>query len=145
MALDAGPVTLERLSALRAAGVGLAIDDFGTGFSSLSRVAELPVTELKLDRSLVISAVAPKLLGAVVHLGQELDLRLVAEGIESGEQLEHVRQLGISAAQGYFISRPLPAAEILSFSRCWRLPRKAPRLASKKAVGTLVDLSPSRV
>ena len=110
-ALGADPATLDRLASLGRLGVGLAIDDFGTGYSCLARVAELPITELKLDRSLLIALDDSKVLHAVVHLGQELNLRLVAEGIESGAQLEHVRRLGCSAAQGYFISRPLPAAE----------------------------------
>jgi diguanylate cyclase (GGDEF)-like protein len=144
-ALGTDPATAERLAILGALGVGLAIDDFGTGYSCLARVAELPITELKLDRSLMIALDDSKVLHAVVHLGQELKLRLVAEGIESAAQLEHVRRLGCGAAQGYFISRPLPADEILPFARFWCMPHKSPRRSSKKAVGTLLDLSPGQV
>jgi diguanylate cyclase (GGDEF)-like protein len=117
--LEVSPALTTRLERLHDAGVRLAIDDFGTGFSSLSRVAEIPVDELKLDRSLVASSSDRRMVGAIVRLGHTLGLRLVAEGVETAEELREVRALGCDAAQGYRISRPIAAGEVASFMRSW--------------------------
>ncbi len=118
-ALDATPALGERLGRLRDAGVRLAIDDFGTGYSALSRVAEVPVTELKLDRSLVAGAEDQRMVGAIVRLGQTLGLRLVAEGVETSQELKRVRALGCNAAQGYRISKPIAAPEVAPLLLSW--------------------------
>ena len=103
--------TLERLHSLKSLGVRLAIDDFGTGYSSLAYLERFPVDGLKMDRSFIASlagdgAKAP-LAEAVIGLGRILGLRVVAEGIETQEQWERLRQLGCGLGQGYYISRPL--------------------------------------
>lgn len=122
--LDSTSGLARRLGRLRDAGVRLAVDDFGTGYSSLARVAELPVSELKLDRS-IVGGGDRRMVGAVVRMGQTLGLRLVAEGIETEEELELVRSLGYHAAQGYLVGRPMPPARIPAFLRSWDEPRVA--------------------
>jgi EAL domain-containing protein (putative c-di-GMP-specific phosphodiesterase class I) len=108
----------EQLSALRAHGVRIAIDDFGTGYSSLSAVASLPADVLKVDRALVSGPLpsctqAPEaVLGAVTALGSALDMQVLAEGVETPEQLELVRSVGCTFAQGHLLSPPLPAEQL---------------------------------
>ena len=110
--LDLAHDVRTRLEELRAWGVGLSIDDFGTGYSSLARVGELPVRELKIDRSLL--AGDQRMLSAVLQFGTSLGLRVVMEGVETTRQLEIVRRLGFEAAQGYVLAAPMPAdADVL--------------------------------
>jgi diguanylate cyclase (GGDEF)-like protein/PAS domain S-box-containing protein len=105
----------EQFAALREQGVRIAIDDFGTGYSSLSAVASLPVDVLKIDRTLVAGpgthgAAAPEaILGAVSALGAALDMQVVAEGVETREQMDLARRVGCRYAQGFHLSRPLAA------------------------------------
>ena len=105
----------DQLAALRELGTRIAIDDFGTGYSSLSVVASLPADVLKVDRALVavrspvsVSA-ALAVLTAAAALGTALGMHVVAEGVESPEQLDLVRRAGCGFVQGYLFSRPLPA------------------------------------
>ncbi|MCW2983895.1 MAG: hypothetical protein JWR63_1465 [Conexibacter sp.] len=104
------------LEALRRLGVGLSLDDFGTGHASLSRLASLPVDELKIDRSFITdvatSTAHRAIARTIVDLGRSLGLRVVAEGIEDDECLAVVRALGCDAAQGFGLGRPMPAAAI---------------------------------
>jgi PAS domain S-box-containing protein/diguanylate cyclase (GGDEF)-like protein len=97
-------------------GVGIAVDDFGAGYSSLARIAGLPITELKLDRALTDTSndatVIMALLRATVGIANDLGLTLVAEGIETPEQLEMLVQVGCPYAQGYLFAPPKPLAEI---------------------------------
>lgn len=99
---------VERLDTLRAAGLGVSIDDFGTGHSSITQVLNLPVTEIKVDRSLIDrpEVEARKLVREVVELARYKSLRVVAEGIETPEQLELIRAEGCDRAQGYLLGRP---------------------------------------
>jgi EAL domain-containing protein (putative c-di-GMP-specific phosphodiesterase class I) len=102
--------TAAHLLTLREAGVGVSIDDFGTGHSSTAQVLELPVTEIKADRSLINRPVdeARVLMAEVVSLARHRSLRVVAEGIETREQLELVREEGCDRAQGFLLGRPKP-------------------------------------
>jgi EAL domain-containing protein (putative c-di-GMP-specific phosphodiesterase class I) len=104
------------LEGLREAGVRVSIDDFGTGYSSLAWLKRLPVHEIKIDRSFVIDLVDDPSDAAIVHstvrLGQTLGLTVVAEGVETEAALQRLREYGCDVAQGYFISRPLPAADL---------------------------------
>jgi EAL domain-containing protein (putative c-di-GMP-specific phosphodiesterase class I) len=108
----------EQFTTLRAHGVRVAIDDFGTGYSSLSAVASLPVDVLKIDRSLVVGpgpdgAGAPAaILGAVSALGAALNMQVLAEGVETGEQVDLARRMGCTYAQGFHLSRPVPAERL---------------------------------
>jgi len=105
---------LAELQRLRDLGISLALDDFGTGHSSLARLQQLPVTTLKIDRSLVKGVTGNArhhaLLGSVINLGWALSLNVVAEGIETVEEAEILRQLHCPIAQGYYFHRPLPEA-----------------------------------
>jgi diguanylate cyclase (GGDEF)-like protein/PAS domain S-box-containing protein len=100
------------LEAIRAMGVSIAIDDFGTGFSSLSYLARLPVTTLKIDRSFVIAMAAGSdgttLVSTIVRLAQGLNLTVVAEGVETEEQYRVLRLLGCDEMQGYLFCKPVP-------------------------------------
>jgi diguanylate cyclase (GGDEF)-like protein len=102
---------LERLNDL---GVTLAIDDFGTGYSSLSYLRELPVHEIKIDRSFVmemgIDHSGETIVRSIIDLAHNLGLRAVAEGVEDQALLTRLTGLGCDVAQGYYIARPLPAA-----------------------------------
>ncbi len=108
--------TLERLHALKALGIRLSIDDFGTGYSSLAYLERFPVDSLKMDRSFIASLDADgsaksPLAEAVIGLGRILGLKVVAEGIETKEQWQRLRDLGCGLGQGYYISYPLPAPD----------------------------------
>ncbi len=102
------------LSRVRASGVRVAIDDFGTGMSSLSYLRELPIDTIKIDRSFVRrlsdegSPRDRRIVANVVRLAHDLDLDVVAEGVEDGATLELLEQLGCDMAQGYVIARPMP-------------------------------------
>ena len=104
------------LTAFAGLGMGVALDDFGTGLSSLGRLAELPADSLKLDRSLISGLpdgrAAQALVRAAVQLGRGLGLKIVAEGVERPEQLRWLRDVGCDLAQGYLLSRPVPAAAV---------------------------------
>jgi diguanylate cyclase (GGDEF)-like protein/PAS domain S-box-containing protein len=100
------------LGQLRAQGVRIAIDDFGTGYSSLGYLRDLPVDELKIDRTFIQGRAAQGdfgLIATIIQLGRELDLATVAEGIESPEQLAQLRELGCDVGQGYLLGRPAAA------------------------------------
>ncbi|MEO6142697.1 MAG: EAL domain-containing protein [Dermatophilaceae bacterium] len=104
------------LTRLRAGGVQISIDDFGTGYSSLSYLRDLPIDELKLDRSFVFpmadDARAAALVASTIGLAHGLGLRMVAEGVENNAAYAELARLGCDQAQGYFMSRPVPAAEL---------------------------------
>ena len=104
------------LARLRAAGVRLAIDDFGTGYSSLAYLSTLPIDCLKIDRSFVValekSAENVEIVRAVLTLGHALAKEVVAEGIETPEQLQALRRLGVRVGQGYLLARPLRPEQV---------------------------------
>jgi diguanylate cyclase (GGDEF)-like protein len=111
------PEAAQRLmSAMHAAGFELHIDDFGTGYSSLDSLHRFPVDALKVDRSFVSgiggSNSSEELVRAIFAMGSALGLDVVAEGVESDEQVEFLRRTGCANAQGYLFSKPLPAAEV---------------------------------
>jgi diguanylate cyclase (GGDEF)-like protein/PAS domain S-box-containing protein len=100
------------LRKLKALGVRIAVDDFGTGYSSLSYLARFPVDVLKIDRSFVERLTkqddADELVRMIIGLGRALNLRIVAEGVETGGQLEALREMGCDVAQGFLFMRPVP-------------------------------------
>jgi len=107
---------LERLATL---GIQLSVDDFGTGYSSLSYLQRLPVHEIKVDRSFVLGMTADdantKIVRSIVDLGHNLGLRVVAEGVEDRITWEALAALGCDIAQGFYLSRPLPGAQLTSW------------------------------
>ncbi len=116
--LQATPVTIATLDALRALGVRVVIDDFGTGYFSLSHLRQFPVDILKVASEFVQGADSgdrsSALAGAIVALARSLDITTVAEGIETIEQAERMRLLGCTFGQGYLFSRPLAGAAFRS-------------------------------
>jgi diguanylate cyclase len=106
------------LSELHDMGIRLVVDDFGIGYSSLSYLRRLPVDELKIDQSFVIGLAQGEddaLVRSIIDLAHNLRLNVVAEGVETEEVRDHLLALGCDAAQGHFISRPAPAADIAAF------------------------------
>ena len=99
--------------AIRALGVTIAIDDFGTGFSSLSYLSKLPVHTLKIDRSFIVDmnsgASGLTLVSVIINLAHALKLNVVAEGVETEEQLRQLRRLRCDEMQGYLFGKPVPA------------------------------------
>ena len=103
------------LKSLRARGVQIAVDDFGTGYSSLSYLRKFPMDALKFDQSFVRQITAAPgettIVTAIINMGRSLNLRIVAEGVETHAQLEFLRAHECDEAQGYYFSRPVPAEE----------------------------------
>ncbi|HJQ36810.1 MAG TPA: EAL domain-containing protein [Thermoanaerobaculia bacterium] len=111
---------LRILRDLKNRGVTLAIDDYGTGYSSLAHLKRLPVDELKIDKSFVLNLRTAAsddivIVRSTIELGHNMGLRVIAEGVESAEAWQILKNLGCDMAQGYFISKPLPANEF----RAW--------------------------
>jgi EAL domain-containing protein (putative c-di-GMP-specific phosphodiesterase class I) len=111
-------VTLRTLHQLRALGIRIAMDDFGTGYSSLSYLRSFPFDKIKIDRCFINGLGDSSESGAIVRLVTELadslSMTTTAEGVETREQLDRVRELGCTDVQGYFYSRPVPVRELLN-------------------------------
>jgi EAL domain-containing protein (putative c-di-GMP-specific phosphodiesterase class I) len=109
-------------------GITLSIDDFGTGYSSLAYLKKLPVSELKIDKSFVLHMADNhqdrKIVQSVIDLSHNLELRVVAEGIESQQILDMLIGMGCDYGQGYYIGKPMPIGEMPSWVKGsnWQLP-----------------------
>lgn len=114
--LNTSTSTLEKLQALRNLGIHLSVDDFGTGYSSLSYLKRFPINSLKLDQSFVrdlgVDADDRALANAIIGIGQAMQLRVVAEGVETAEQERILTDQGCKIVQGYFYSRPQSARDL---------------------------------
>ncbi|WP_460457105.1 EAL domain-containing response regulator [Arenimonas alkanexedens] len=112
------------LARLRLKGFGLSVDDFGTGYSSLSQLSQIPFSELKIDRDFVSgSPTQPRkraMIETSVDLARKLDLKVVAEGVETVEEWQLLAQLGCDFAQGYLISPPVPGEQLPDAIHRWR-------------------------
>jgi EAL domain-containing protein (putative c-di-GMP-specific phosphodiesterase class I) len=101
---------------LRRLGVQLSIDDFGTGYSSLSALKSFPVSRLKIDKSFIDGLLADEndraVANAIISLGRTLNLRVIAEGVETEAQADFLRSVNCDEMQGYLFSKPRPASEI---------------------------------
>jgi EAL domain-containing protein (putative c-di-GMP-specific phosphodiesterase class I) len=131
------------LSDLRSLGVSIAIDDFGTGYSSLANLKRLRIDEVKIDKAFVrglgknADPADAAIVQAVVAMAHPLQCEVVAEGVESGEEWTYLQELGCDLAQGYYCSRPLPAAELEQWARttCWLCSQNdQPALTTTEAV-----------
>jgi len=111
---------LENLHCLKEAGIRLSLDDFGTGYSGLAHLESVPVDKLKLDRSLIArisnSHDDSPVVSSTIILAKRMNLEVVAEGVETPEQLVHLKVAGCDIAQGYHLSRPMPAADVPGFT-----------------------------
>ena len=109
----------ETLQGLHDLGVRLAVDDFGTGYSSLSYLQRFPIDIVKIDRSFVdkVDSDPDSLVPTIVRMAQSLRLTAVAEGVETGDQLDRLRDLGCDLAQGYHLARPQPFEEVIEVMR----------------------------
>jgi EAL domain-containing protein (putative c-di-GMP-specific phosphodiesterase class I) len=109
---------LRRLSEM---GVLVSVDDFGTGYSSMSYLQRFPIDKLKIDRSFISEVTSSNddasIVSAIVSLGHTLNLKVIAEGVETPEQLEFLKMLGCDQYQGFHYSRPMPAAEFAELIR----------------------------
>jgi EAL domain-containing protein (putative c-di-GMP-specific phosphodiesterase class I) len=121
--VDSSIATMEAFSAK---GISIAIDDFGTGFSSLSHLQLFPINKLKIDRSFISKigdGTKNNLVRTIVTLAKQLELKVIAEGVETSEQLEFLRQLECNLVQGFYFGKPLPPDE---FKLLLRQQPKAP-------------------
>jgi diguanylate cyclase len=148
----ADPVrVIEVLAELKRVGVSLSLDDFGTGSSSLSYLKRLPVDELKIDKSFVMameeSEADEVIVRSTTELAQRLGLRVVAEGVETASAWDQLSRAGCEEAQGYFLQRPVPAAELSEWIANWggtpgrdgeraEQPCKAPDRSRSRLLGT---------
>jgi EAL domain-containing protein (putative c-di-GMP-specific phosphodiesterase class I) len=142
-ALIANPgVTIEYLNTWKELGVRVAMDDFGTGYSSLSYLSRLPVDRLKLDRSLIhrmtLDRKSAAIMRLVVSLGAELEMEVIAEGVETEEQVKILTDLGCPQVQGYLLGRPMPAEQVQGvLGKPWG---NRPMRASDRSVSTHTEL-----
>ena len=111
----------EILGRLRLEGIGVSLDDFGTGYSSLSMLKGLPVTELKIDQSFIADMLVERqnllLTRSIVTLGNLLELKIVAEGVEEESQVFELQNTGCTILQGYYFAKPLTEKELIAFIR----------------------------
>jgi diguanylate cyclase len=127
------------LNRLKACGVRLAIDDFGTGYSSLSHLKRLPVDELKIDRSFVISMAHDSddavIVRSTIELAHNMGLTVVAEGVEDVHALAMLEGYRCDMVQGYLISRPLPAVDVAHWLRMTNTAAEIERVQKAEKIG----------
>lgn len=116
--------TMEILTRFRLKDIGISIDDFGTGYSSMAQLHRMPFSELKIDKSFVMELhsdpEAAIIVRSIIALGHSLGLSICAEGVEDQEALDFLLSEGCDSAQGYFISKPIPPADMIEFISEWK-------------------------
>jgi diguanylate cyclase (GGDEF)-like protein len=115
--------TIHVLNQLRAMGVRISMDDFGTGYSSLSYLRSFPLSKIKIDRAFVkdlgATSASDVIIRSVIDIAKTLEMTTTAEGVETAEQFEILKSLGCSEAQGYYLSRPVPVAQLPDLIARW--------------------------
>ncbi|WP_337843616.1 EAL domain-containing protein [Rheinheimera sp.] len=127
-------LAIDTMKKLRARGIHLAMDDFGTGYSSLAYLKQFPLNTLKIDKAFVddmTSARGRNMVDTIVTIAHNLNLTVVAEGVETAEQLQQLKQLRCEILQGYYYSKPLSAAEFAAFLKQQK--QQKPKLAAVQA------------
>jgi EAL domain-containing protein (putative c-di-GMP-specific phosphodiesterase class I) len=114
--LERGAENYAFMQRLKKAGISFALDDFGTGHSSLSCLTAFPFDKIKIDKSFVCSLMenykATAIISSIATLAHGLDISITAEGVETREQFEMLRTLGVNFVQGYLLGRPVPKSEL---------------------------------
>jgi EAL domain-containing protein (putative c-di-GMP-specific phosphodiesterase class I) len=117
--IDKAEVCNQQFQSLRSLGIKIALDDFGTGFSSLSQLLSLDMDELKLDRLLISNIDSNKrhkaLVTGIIAMARELNLSIIAEGVETEKELAILKQLNVDLIQGYLIAKPMPEDDLILF------------------------------
>jgi len=116
--MDDPQMVIDALGKLKAEGISIALDDFGTGYSSLSYLQKLPIDRLKVDRAFVNDVTKPGqslLADTIIGLGKQLELKVIAEGIEDCDQEAHLMKQNCDEVQGFYYAKPMPADEFLAF------------------------------
>ncbi len=139
--IDESSIEVGKLKMLRAAGASVAIDDFGTGYSSLSRLAHLPIDTLKIDRTFIdrmmVDPRGRKLVSIIIEIARAFRMQVVAEGVETQEQLDALWQLGCDQSQGYLHSKPVTSdqlAELLQHGKGrYILPKDVPQSGAQSS------------
>lgn len=118
MLIDRPAESVRRMQQLKEMGIGLALDDFGTGYSALNTLCQYPLDIVKLDRSFILRLTEDKqgeiLVKAIVNMAKDLQLSMVAEGVETHEQMLKIRELGVEEIQGFYYYKPMPMSDIYS-------------------------------
>lgn len=117
--LDGGPSVLDKLNQFRAKGIRFSIDDFGTGYSAMAYLKRFPIDFLKIDQSFVrdmtVDPSDQAIIEATISMAHKLKIRVIAEGVETGEQRQMLLDAGCDFAQGYFFAKPMPWGEFETF------------------------------
>ena len=128
--------TIRRIQSLKSAGFKIAVDDFGTGYSSLSYLKRFPIDALKIDRSFVMEIDSlgdnDSICKAIIALAHGLGMKVIAEGVETEEQIQHLHFLDCEEIQGYYFARPMPAAELEKFLEAYEL-----KVTGRRAIANL--------
>ncbi len=114
---------MEIVTRLSSEGIKFALDDFGTGYSSLSYLKKLPISAVKIDKSFILDMMAEGddeiIVVSIIELAHNLGMKVIAEGLEDQETMDRLSALSCDEVQGYFLSRPIPGAEILQWAEKW--------------------------
>lgn len=140
-AMEDPVASLDIMTRLRMKGFQLSIDDFGTGYSSMLQLVRLPFSEIKVDKSFVMTAgrseESRSVIRSVVDLGRSLGLKSTAEGVEDESTLSYLRRIGCDLAQGYHIGKPMPSEEVLKWARDHDASRETLRLEALRTLDIL--------
>jgi diguanylate cyclase (GGDEF)-like protein len=139
-------LTINILQQLRALGIQVSLDDFGTGHSSLAALKYLPLDHLKVDRSFIkdlkgdgVNSIDAGIVRTIINLGHELQLTVIAEGVETIEQLDFLRLMGCDGVQGFFFSKPIPASELAA--KIATIQNQAPKIQENSQLTIMPALS----